>query len=125
MGTMSEAVGLTGQLFDTPLVTKVAANETLSQVGVIKLKRGLSDYMYMRRTPGIVARLDPLDRLNLRISVVADWGVDVCELGVRIQEAVYRGIERTSDLQVGKIHVTIAGVERLRRGNSTEEEVNS
>ncbi len=51
---MSEAVGLTGQLFDTPLVTKVAANETLGQVGVIKLRRTLADIVYFRRAPGIV-----------------------------------------------------------------------
>lgn len=122
---MSEAVGLTGQLFDTPLVTKVAANETLGQAGVIKLRRSLADLVFLRRAPGIVARMDRLDRLHLRISVVADWGIDVRDLGVRIQEAVYRGIERTSDLQVGRIHVTIAGVEKVRRGNSTDEEVNS
>lgn len=122
---MSEAVGFTGQLFDTPLVKKVAAYETLSQSGVIKLSKGMKDHVLLWRTPGVKARLDLNDRLQLSIAVVAKWDVNTVELGHQIQEAVYRGIERTSDLQVGQIHVTIAGIQKAKRGFLTEEEVHS
>lgn len=110
---MSVSVGLLGNAVDSPLCAKVVAHETLLQDGVIKLGTGSPGLL--RR--GVSITLDDAYRIVAHISVIAEFGADVAAMSRNIQDAVFRGLGQASDLQVGAIHVRIAGV-KVRNGGA-------
>jgi len=108
---MNDSAALGKHEVDMSVYAKVAAHETLSQEGVVRLNSGFTDKIGMSKTPGLTTRLDDDGRLQIDVSIIVRYGTDLRRLGPAIQEAVLTGIRRMSDQPVGQINVFIADIE--------------
>jgi uncharacterized alkaline shock family protein YloU len=111
---MSHPIPLGRQEVNMSVYTKVAAHEACLQDGVVRLHTGVGGKLGLRRTPGVVTRIDEDGTLQLDISVIVRYGSDLRRVGPAIQEAVLGAIRRLSDQPVGQINVYMADIEFTR-----------
>lgn len=65
-----------------------------------------------RNYTGIHVTIDKDNQVSIEAKVLVRYGVNIPEIGRRIQEAVRTAVERIADINLKDIHVDIQGIER-------------
>jgi uncharacterized alkaline shock family protein YloU len=94
---------------DTHALAQVALYETLRQEGVAHMATGLAEKLGIRKTPGVVARIDEEGWLHIDIAIVAGPETGWHCVGATVQQAVIAAIRKVSDQPIGRVNVRIRG----------------
>jgi uncharacterized alkaline shock family protein YloU len=94
---------------DTHALAQVALYETLRQEGVAQMATGLAEKLGVRKTPGVVARIDEEGWLHIDIAIVAGPERGWHCVGATVQQAVIAAIRKVSNQPIGRVNVRIRG----------------
>ena len=92
---------------DQDALARIAHDEALRQEGVACMQTGLAERLGMRKTPGVVTHIDNEGWLHIDISIIAQHGTDLHQIGTRVQEAVIAAIRKVSDQPIGRVNVHV------------------
>ena len=86
---------------------RLARDTALRQEGVAGMSTGLAEKLGVRKTPGVVARVGQDGWLRMDLWIVARHGVDLLQVGSRVQEAVIAAVRESSESPIGPVNVHV------------------
>jgi|CXWL01.1.fsa_nt_gi uncharacterized alkaline shock family protein YloU len=89
-------------LFDIPGVS-------LARFGMIG---GLCELFGYKNFPGVYVAVDQSGQISIEIRVEVDFGVNIPQIALQIQDKVHSAVEQALDLQLKEINVSVQSVLR-------------
>lgn len=101
---------------DSSALASIAFHAATEIDGVKQCAKNLKDYLYdiagIKFHNGICVKFDKNNDVKIRVSLVIKYGYNIPEVASKVQENVYRALERMAGVNIKDIDIHIQSVEK-------------